>query len=320
MEQDLLSRNEELANILELIGNYYIMDKDTYRAKSFNTASIKIREHPVAIINGEQARREITGIGESIQVVIDEYINTGTVTRLKELEAKFPDRKPVMDYFMSFYGIGPATALKFYNQGLRTLEDIWVHGNLNDAQKTGILWRDHINKRIERSEMDLINEKIKSILDKYGIRWTIAGSYRREEPSSGDVDILVESRPDLDMNGLISLLSPILPASLASGVSKHNGMLQIGPEYYGHRVDIRIVPTESYAAALMYFTGSQRFNILMRQRAIEKGMTLNEYGLFYIDSDIHIPINSETDIFNMLGVKYLHPRERTRNIPVLPVY
>lgn len=312
--------NDELADILELIAEYYTIDKDVYRTKSFSNASVKIREYPTTIISGGEARGLIYGIGESIEAVIDEYLTTGVVTRLNQLEAKYPDRKSTVDYFMTFYGIGPQTAVKFYNQGFRTLEDLWFKGNLTDAQKIGIMWRDHIPKRIERSEMNIIRTKIGSLLDPYNILWTIAGSYRREEPTSGDIDILVQARPDVDMNDLITLLSPILPTTLAQGDTKFMGIIQIGPEYYGHRVDIRLIPGKSYPAALMYFTGSQRFNILMRARAKEKGMVLNEYGLYRIGTDVHIPINSEVDIFNNLSVKYLHPHERTRNITGLPIY
>jgi DNA polymerase lambda len=313
---DLLSRNKELADMLSLIASYYIMARDTYRAKAFSNAAAKIAEHPIAILSGAQARRELTGIGDSIETAIDEYITTGTIKRLQELEARFADRKATIDYFRSFYGIGPVTAVKFYNQGFRTLEDLWFKGNLTDAQKIGIMWREHIALRIPRDEMDLINAKIASILDPYAIKWSIAGSYRRAEPSSGDIDVLVESRPDLNMDGLISLLQPILPAKLAQGPTKYMGIVRIDEQHNGHRIDIRLIDPVSFAAALLYFTGSQRFNILMRQRAIELGYTLNEYGL-YDKQGIPQPVTSEEDIFRLLRVKYIPPVERTKTIPAL---
>lgn len=324
LEANLLSENKELADVLELIANYYIMEREAYRARAFSNASAKIAEHPVKILSGAQARREIaTGIGDSIQSAIDEYIRTkeetgtGTIERLKNLENRSGDRKNIIDYFSSFYGIGPVTAVKFYNQGFRTLEDIWFKANLTDAQKLGILWRDHLVLRIPREEMDLINEKLKSMLDKYEIKWNIAGSYRREEPSSGDIDILVESRDDLNMEGLIQILQPILVGTLAQGQTKFMGILRLDDKHNGHRIDIRLINKNSYAAALMYFTGSQHFNILMRQRAMELGMTLNEYGLFYNDGRVPPTINSEEDIFAILRVKYLAPVQRTRTLETL---
>jgi len=313
---DLLSRNKDLADILSLIGSYYTMARDTYRARAFSNAAIKIADHPNAILSGAQARKEITGIGESISTAIDEFINTGTVKRLQELETRFADRRAIIDYFRSFYGIGPVTAVKFYNKGFRTLEDIWNKGNLTEAQKIGIIWREHIPLRIPRDEMDIINTKIGSILDPYGIKWIIAGSYRRGEASSGDIDILVESRPDLNMDGIISLLQPILPATLARGETKFMGIVKIDEQHNGHRIDIRLVNSTAFPAALLYFTGSQRFNILMRQRAIELGYTLNEYGLYDKQGNL-IPVTSEEDIFRVLRIKYIPPEARTKTILAL---
>lgn len=310
---DVLSHNKDLADVLGLIASYYIMARDTYRAKAFSNAAIKISQYPIVILSGAQARRELTGIGDSIQTAIDEYISTGTIQRLRELEAKFADRTQTIDYFRSFYGIGPITAVKFYNQGFRTLEDLWFKGNLTDAQKIGIMWRQHIELRVSREEINIINEKIAQILDPYHIKWIIAGSYRRGEPSSGDIDVLVESRNNLDMDGLIRLLQSILPATLAQGTSSYRGIIRIDDQHNGHRIDIRLIDSVAFPAALLYFTGSQRFNILMRQRAIELGYTLNEYGL-YDKQGIPQQVASEEDIFRILRIKYISPEVRTKTV------
>ena len=318
VDVDLLSRNKELADFLGLIAGYYTMARDTYRARTFSNASTQIAEYPTAILSGAQARAQIKGVGESVEKVIDEYLQTGTSPRLQELEIKFVDRKQTIDYFRSFYGIGPVTAVKFYNQGFRTMEDLWFKANLTDAQKIGIMWHEHLSLRIPRDEMDIINQTIGTILNKYGIKWDIAGSYRREETSSGDVDVLVESRPDLNMEGLISLLKPILPATLAQGETKYMGIIRISDQYNGHRIDIRLIVPESYAAALMYFTGSQRFNILMRQRAITMGLMLNDYGVFN-QQNMPFLVGTEEDIFRTLRVRYMAPVERTKALNELPL-
>lgn len=317
IDGDPLAQNKELADILGLIGSYYTIARDTYRARAFNNASAKIAAHPYAILSGSQARRELTGIGDSIQSAIDEYMTTGTVGRLQELQVQFPDRKATIDYFRSFYGIGPVTAVKLYDQGFRTLEDLWFKANLTDAQRVGIMWREHIGIPIPRAEMDLINEAIGFVLNPYNIRWAIAGSYRREEPSSNDIDLLVEARPDFNMDSLVALMQQVIPATLAQGPTKFMGIFRLSDQYNGHRIDIRIISPESYSAALLYFTGSQRFNILMRQRAIDLGMTLNEYGLFIGGNNIPLPVTSEGDIFAHLKVVYLAPRERTRTLNAL---
>lgn len=75
-----------------------------------------------------------------------------------------------------------------------------------------------------------------------------------------------------------------------------------------HRIDLRFVPMESYYPAILYFTGSQQFNVRMRQVALEKGYTLNEYGL--IQKGTKIVVHSEKEIFDILGIVYLEPQER----------
>jgi DNA polymerase/3'-5' exonuclease PolX len=315
-EIDTLSQNKKLADVLALISSYYSMDRDTYRSKAYASAASKIGEHPTPIISGQQAR-QLPGIGPSIEEVVTEYLTTGHVKRLEELEEKYAERKTVIDYFRSFYGIGPVTAVKYYNQGLRTVDDLWARGNLTDAQKVGVMWSEHIKLRIARSEMDLLRDKIASILDVYGIKWNIAGSYRRQEESSGDIDVLVQEMPQLNMAGLVALLQHILPANLALGPTKYMGIVRLSEQYNGHRIDIRLVEPSAYAAALMYFTGSQRFNILMRNRAISFGLTLNEYGLFDNQGRALSGITSEEAIFQTLRVQYLAPVDRTRGLAEL---
>ena len=318
MSEEFVDRNKELADILSLIGHYYsLQPKNGYRAKAFNVASAKIANHPIAILSGGQARKELSGIGDSIEQTIDEYLSTGHVQRLDDLEHEYQEQKDVIDYFRSFYGIGPVTAINLYNQGFRTLEDIWERGDLTEAQKIGIMWREHLKLPIPRAEMDIIKQEIGKILNPYGIIWEITGSYRRGELSSNDIDILVESRPDLNMSGVIALLRHILAADLATGDTKYMGIIRLSEKYDGHRIDIRIVPHDNWPFALMYFTGSQRFNILMRLRAIELGLKLNEYGLY--DGTNHLLVaHNEADIFNLLKVQYLTPEQRTRTLDHLP--
>jgi DNA polymerase/3'-5' exonuclease PolX len=315
---EFVSENKDLADVLYLLGSYYTIARDVNRARVFNTAAANIAAHQVEILSGAQARKEIKGIGDSTETIIDEFLTTGKVQRLNQLESQFPGARETINYFLSFYGIGPVTAVNFYNKGYRTLEDLWFKANLTEAQRIGIMWREHLKLPIPRDEMDLINTKIGSLLDLYGIKWSMAGSYRRGEPSSNDIDVLVESRPDLNMIGLTTLLQSVLPATFTPNAQvKYMGVFRLSDEYNGHHIDIRLIDTRSWGAALMHFTGSKRFNIIMRQRAIELGMNLNEYGLFR--GAQQIPTTTEEDIFAALRVQYLPPEQRTRTINTLPL-
>lgn len=308
--------NETISEELFLIGSYYTMVADTYRSKTYMNAASTISTYNVQIISGAQAKK-IKGIGDSVARNIDEFITFGFITRLLDLEIKLGPQKQIIDYFRSFFGIGPKTAIKFYNEGYRTLEDLWYKASLTEAQQLGILWRHHIELKIDRDEIDLTHNIISQIFAPYQIIWDIAGSYRRREPQSGDIDILIQSRNDITMDAIVNLLQPLNLIKLAKGDTKYMGILRLSDDYVGHRIDIRIVNAEAYPFALMYFTGSQKFNILCRRRAIELGLTLNEYGLFTLD-ERRVFAASEADIFTILGMPYVEPVDRTRTMEYLP--
>ena len=188
---DVFDKNKELADFLELVAGYHTMAGEKYKASAFSKAAAQIRDYPTAIISGAQARRDLRGIGASTETEIDEFLVHGTSNRLRELETRFADRKEIIDYFRSFYGIGPVKAIDYYNQGFRTLEDLWTRAPLVDSSRMAIMWREHLSLRIEREEMDRIHTRLGTILNPYGLRWNLAGSYRRGEASSGDIDILI---------------------------------------------------------------------------------------------------------------------------------
>ena len=332
-------RNQELSRIFRQLATGYAASGDEYRAQAFSNAANNIAVAKEEITSGAGARKNIRGIGTSSVDIIDEYLRTGQVGRLTNIQ-KLANTQPainqptiltpeqnqqlqvsqareaVLQDFQSYYGIGPVSAQKFYNQGFRTLLDLWNSGQLNDAQRTGILWRDHIVERIPRNELDLIASEIGKRLDPYGIKWVIAGSYRRGELTSGDVDVLVQARPDMVMAHLESmLLADLLAAKLASGPTKYSGILRLGPDYYGRRIDIRLVDPIHWPFALMYFTGSQHFNILMRNEALSQNKSLNEYQLTDLGTNQPIAgILTEEDIFRELDVRYYPPIERTKEL------
>ena len=142
--------------------------------------------------------------------------------------------------------------------------------------------------------------------------WHIAGSYRRNESSSGDIDLLARY---IDMNYLLGVLQEMgfIVAELAYGETKYMGIIKVHPNAVARRIDIRIFNPNDYIYGLLYFTGSPKFNVLMRTRANELGASLNEYGLvdFYGTS---YPVNNEEEVFKLLGIVYLTPEQRTRDI------
>jgi DNA polymerase/3'-5' exonuclease PolX len=336
--------NTELSDLLSLIGSYYTLEQDTYRAKTFVEAGDSVRKYQYPILSGNQAKRNIKGIGKSVAEVIDEFLANSRnyeeqllidpeysemkkVKRLIDLEVKFATQKSIIDNFMRLYAVGPVKAVEFYNLGFRTYEDLLDKADLDDAQRTGLEWYSEISQRILRDEVTIIKDIISEAFDPYGIKWDITGSYRREENTTGDIDILIQNQDDLNLEGVIYLLrqTGIMAADLALGTKVYRGIIKLPENTYegyentiGHRLDIKMVNSSSYSYALLHFTGSQNFNVLCRKKAISMGLKLNEYGLFSNDEKTSYQASDEKEIFKYLKIKYLPPNERYRNLTKLP--
>lgn len=321
MEPELVDNNKIIADILNEIGLYYEIERDEYRKKSFLNGANIVRNYKDEITSGNDIIN-IPGIGKSISEVIDEYLRTGKVKRLEDLRRKHMKQKEVFDYFQSFYGIGAVKAAELVNAGYTTLSQIWDDKDklLTKAQQDGIFWRNHINVRIPREEMHIINDKISELFKNYGFNWVMAGSYRREEESSGDIDILIENNGNVTMDLIYQLLIPYIPTVLAKGKKKLAGIFRLSDDYYGHRIDILIVEPENWPFALLHFTGSGKFNVLMRDRAKSFGWKLSEYSLLDENTGLKIAANDEKDIFTALRVKYLDPIQRTKTLSHLDFY
>ena len=146
----------------------------------------------------------------------------------------------------------------------------------------------------------------------------IVGSYRRGEPSSGDIDVLIKLPSDKTIDFGKQVLTDIVKLmttegyvidTLALGNKKFMGISKVGE--HARRLDIMITPEENYGFAIMYFTGSMKFNIGMRQIALNKGYSMNEYGLTPLRGIQPAPfLASEEDIFKFLGLQVIHPKKR----------
>jgi len=323
--------NQELSSIFNILADYYVLEKETYKAKAFRNSGNILSKHEKKITSADEAIK-IKGIGKSSAEIIDEYLKTGKVQRLEKFNEKYikntmekdkqktikliieeqKDKPKVIELFKSVYGIGPESANKFYEQGFRTIEDLYSKATLTESQKLGLIWKEHIDLRINRDEMDIINETLNEYLSPYNIKWTIAGSYRRGEPTSGDVDVLIEKQPNIKMDNIVDILKNILPATLAQGETKYMGIIRLSEETNGHRIDIRLIEPIHYPVALLYFTGSKEFNILIRNHALDLGMSLNEYTLTNIPKGE--TITSEEDIFRVLGIEYVPPNKRKETL------
>ena len=145
---------------------------------------------------------------------------------------------------------------------------------------------------------------------------TIAGSYRRRAKDSGDIDVLLKGDSKL-YKKFIEVLEKkgYLYETLAKGSKKYNGMCKLADCLTFRRIDIMLTKPEEYPFAILYFTGSKDFNTLMRQHALDRGLSMNEYSLKYDDSKELVDHNfiQEKDIFEYLEYPYVEPWLRQFN-------
>lgn len=318
-----INNNRDIADVLGRLSQIYETRDDGYRARAYRNAALAIGKYPIEIKSGEMAKKNIKGVGKSIAEKIDEYLQTGTLKIFEtlsktdqELQSEKSqetlEQEKTLEIFKGIYGVGAVTAKKWYDLGYRTLEDL-KNVKKTNAQQLGYIYYYHLKLSIPRHEMDILNQRIDKAFSKLENKpeYMICGSYRRGSKTSNDIDCLVKGGTDLTLNKIVNSLiaDKLIVGHLALGDIKYLGLCRIDNQHNVRRIDIMIVKPESWAYATLYFTGSKELNILMRNKAIELGYTLNEYGL-YDENGKLIPAKTEKDIFTSLNMKYLQPTER----------
>ena len=263
-------------------------------------------------INSIDDLQSVTGIGKSIQEKLEEIFKTGMLKAAQKVKKDI--KLPVIDQFMNIYGIGRVKANNLVKeQKIMSLEELRERSAkdptlLNTNQKIGLEFYEDFLERIPRSEMDKHNTKLQAILQEFHVQGDIVGSYRRGEPSSGDIDFLVKSSDKKLLEKLVEELkvTNYITHVLALGDKKCMAVCKLGKT--ARRLDILLTPPEEYAFALLYFTGSDKFNIAMRKHALTKNLSLNEHG-FTPKSPF---LATEEDIFKYIDFPYIPPEDRKR--------
>ena len=190
---------------------------------------------------------------------------------------------------------------------------------LNYHQLIGVKHYFNIMKKIPRVEMLQIQKTLKNALKLMNseLVLTICGSFRRERVESGDIDCLITHR-DINTSENSDTLADIVKGLTQinflvdhlteNGGTKYMGLCKVAET--PRRIDIRIIPWDSYPYAILYFTGSKNNNTDMRIAAKKKGYKLNEYGMESILDHKMVKCKTEKEIYEFLGMKYLTPKER----------
>jgi DNA polymerase (family 10) len=313
-------KNKEIAKLFYEIAEYLEMDGVPFKPYAYQKAAITLEtlKDDVAEVyqkGGLKALKAIPGVGESIALKIEEYLKTGKMQYYEEFKRKLPIE---LDEIVAVEGVGPKKAKVLYEKlGIKTLEELEEAARAHQiASLFG--FGDKTEKNILEAIAFLktskgrfllgeilpiatqVLEKLKSLEEVEQI--SAAGSLRRMKETIGDVDFLVISQdPVKVMDHFVSL--PGVVKVWGHGTTKSSVRRKEGFD-----MDIRVIPPESYGAALQYFTGSKDHNIALRKIAIDKGLKLSEYGLF--KGTQAIAAETEEEVYRTLGMPWIPPELR----------
>ena len=302
--------------MLELEGeNRFRINAYRRGAQSLTHASRSVEE-----LAAEGALGSIPGIGKDLSSKILEYIETGTIQYLEELREKTPD---ILLEMLRIPGVGPKTSLIIYEGlGIESLEELARAARehrLRELPKIKAKTEQNILEGIEflrrtgdrmllGTAYPLASRIVSSLSELDAAREvSFAGSLRRMRETVGDIDILISSNdPAAIIDHFIGL--DMVDRILAKGTTKGSVVTK------NHvQVDLRVVPPESFGAALNYFTGSKEHNIRLRELAQQKGMKLNEYGLFEQSrpgKERRLAGATEEEVYEGLGLPFIPPEMR----------
>lgn len=301
----------EIADLLEIRGD------NAFKIRAYRTAAETLATWPQAVAQlSEQQLRAIPGIGKDLAARVRELAETGTSAYHKELLEQFP---PTILDLLRLQGVGPKTvAMLHATLNIKSVEDLAAAakaGKLKGLKGMGAKKEAQILTSIEERAKDsgrhLLSETAETAhslveflrLHDANVELIPVGSLRRGRETCGDIDILaVGGQPGL-MDALIS--HPHVERVLGQGDTKSSVLLR-----GGYQADLRLVPVESRGAAMQYFTGSKAHNICVRDRAVQLGFKLNEYGLFRVDDDSRVAGDTEEGIYRALGMDFIDPELR----------
>lgn len=299
-----------------------LAEKHPFKARAYQTVISQLQQFE-SITSFEQLQN-LKGLGDAIQKKIQEIMATGQLQSAERAKEKYPIE--ALSAFQNIYGVGPAKARELTDKGLRTIDELRANVQrnpslLNDKQRIGLAYYEPLLQRIPRDEMD----EHKDILEHYlPFHSEIVGSYRRGAPSSGDIDVLLRmphgmlpAQGKQQLAQIVQHLTEVkyIVEVLALGEHKCMAICKRDETSTPRRLDLLMVPEEQYAYGLLYFTGSDRFNVAFRQHCLQMGYTLNEKALMPLEQKAEkakkqVPMAAEKDIFTFLGLQYVAPQDR----------
>ncbi len=314
--------NAKIADIFDQVADLLeFKSANPFRVRAYRRGARTIRDlsESVASIVNDSTKKltDIDGIGKDLAAKCETLISTGELPMLAELLSDIPGS--VLD-LLRVPGLGPKKAAAVFNQlNVTTLDELKAACDAEQVRalkgfgaKTeqaildGLAIANAANERILWSEADAIAESLTNHMRELSDieEMSLAGSYRRGRETVGDLDLLVvakDSQTVMDRFGAFADVQSVI----ARGDTKMSVRLDSG-----FQIDLRVVPHESFGAALQYFTGSKEHNVVLRGRARKMGLKINEYGVYRIDDGEYVAGRDEADVYACLDLPTIPPELR----------
>jgi DNA polymerase (family 10) len=312
-----------LADLLEIQG------ANPFRIRAYRNAvnTVNSLSRPLAaMVDAEEDLTELSGIGKNVAAHIVELLGTGRISRLDEVAREIP---VTLVELVRLDGVGPKKAKKLFDElGVKTVDDLEAQiekGTVQELDGFGAKSVDKIRHAIEdhrkhtgRFQIHEAEMLIAGLVDY--VRATpgveevqIAGSLRRKKETIGDVDLL--ARFEGDGTTVVDRFVAFSGAARVNGAGPTKGSIVL---HSGLQVDLRVIPSRSYGAALQYFTGSKEHNVEVRTRAVRNGMRVNEWGVFRVPEGVdpadmgkedgeRLAGDTEESVYDALGMTWVPP-------------
>jgi len=310
--QDIAELFEKVADLLEIEG------ANPFRVRAYRNAARVVSSMSQSLVDlvarGEDLTR-LPGVGQDLAGKIQEIVKTGDLGMLKELEARTP---PALTLLLNVEGLGPKRVHLLHEKlGITTTEDLKAAAQAGKIKELkgfgpkieqlileGLAQLSATEKRYRLTEVEPVAEAlIKHLKAVPGVEEAIvAGSYRRRKETVGDLDVLVTCREAFRVMEAFTAYEDVSKV-IAKGDTKSAVVLRRGLQ-----VDLRVVPQESYGAALHYFTGSKAHNIAIRHLGGQRGLKINEYGVFR--GEERLAGRTETEVFALVDLPFIEPELR----------
>jgi DNA polymerase (family X) len=310
--------NQEIAEIFDRMSRVLAFKgKDRFRALAYERAAGSLRgvEQDLSVLARQDRLRDIPGVGHDLSQMIREFIDTGHIERCEREMRGVPDELLMI---MDIPGLGPKTLAlldkKFHIKNIDDLKLLIEDGMLENLQGFGAKKLENLRRGIELYQSSRKRRRLGKVLPlaeqllvearqlKLVERAELAGSVRRRAETIGDIDLLIASS-----NGEEALREFVKLPSIkrVKALGKTSATVLIEGDL---QTDVRAVPEKSFGAALQYFTGSKQHTVRLRTMARERGLKINEYGVFR--GDKRIGGEEEIDVYQSLGIKFMPPELR----------